>query len=189
MLQLLALRQRWTRRGPQDCEYWKGEENRMADIPSRSFEEGFPDDQDAAFLASFANQFPLPPQLGSWRSARPPTGIVCAAISLLRNQNDTQIHPATATGALGVGLPEMLTNTLYSLESKASPTAWNEDTCSWPLLTPYGKVSSTMASQLRARRSRRRFSGCRYAWTATDLRTLGEQLRVNTASTDASAST
>ena len=183
MLRLLAMRQRWTRRGPQDINYWMGDENKMADIPSRSFEEGFPAGKDDAFLAMFANKFPLPPQLGSWRIVRPPTGIVCAAISLLRNHNDTEIHPATATGELGVGLPVELANTLFSLESRKSPTVWNEDTCSWPLLTPYGAVSSTMDSRLRERQSRRRFNGCRYAWTSTDLRTLGEQIRVSTDST------
>jgi hypothetical protein len=32
----------------------------MDDIPSRSFEEGFPEGTDNQFLAHFTNRFPLP---------------------------------------------------------------------------------------------------------------------------------
>jgi hypothetical protein len=178
MLRCQALRQRWTRRGPSDCDHVEGDQNRLGDIPSRSYEEGFPsEDDDEAFLAAFSRRFPLPPQLGSWRLVRPPTAITTAIYSILRGTHDTTIHPATSTGAAGVGLPTMLANTLFSLESKGKTSIWNESTCSWPLLMPCGKVSTWKADLLRARLSRRHFSGAPSAWQAGDLRTLAEKLR------------
>ena len=58
----------------------------------------------------------------------------------------------------------MLANTLFSLESKGPTSTWNESTCSWPLLTPSGEVSTWKADQLRQRLSRRHFSGAPSAW-------------------------
>lgn len=184
MLRWQALRQRWTRRGPSDCDHVSGKDNRLGDIPSRSYEEGFPSDQDdEAFLADFSRRFPLPPQLGSWRLVQPPTAITSAIFSLMLNGPDTRIHPETCTGAAGVGLPTMLANTLFSLESKGASSTWNESTCSWPLLTPSGKVSTWKANQLQGRLSRTHFSGAPNAWRAGDLRTLAEKLRDRTSST------
>ena len=50
-LRWLAMRQRFYRCGPQTLQHWPGEQNAMADIPSRSFSAGFPPDQNEAFLA------------------------------------------------------------------------------------------------------------------------------------------
>ena len=63
-LRWLALRQRWTRRGPQDIKHYPGKDNLMADFPSRSFSEGYPADNE--FLTEFDSRFPLPPQLRYW---------------------------------------------------------------------------------------------------------------------------
>jgi hypothetical protein len=178
MLRWQALRQRWTRRGPSDCDHVAGKLNRLGDIPSRSYEEGFPSDQDdEAFLADFSRRFPLPAQLGSWRLVQPPTAVTSSIYSMMRGTPDTTIHPATSTGAAGVGLPTMLANTLFSLESKGPTSTWNESTCSWPLLTPSGEVSTWKADQLRQRLSRKHFSGAPSAWQAGDLRTLAAKLR------------
>jgi hypothetical protein len=89
MLHCLGIRQLITRRGPADCTHWPGKENVMGDIPSRSFEEGFPKGTDDKFLAHFTNCFPLPTpfmpnsQPGSWKLVTPPSRIISAVISLL----------------------------------------------------------------------------------------------------------
>jgi hypothetical protein len=89
MLHCLGIRQLVTGRGPADCTHWPGKENLMGDIPSCSFEEGFPEGTDEQFLAHFTNPFPLPlpfspnSQPSSWRLVTPPSGIVSAMISLL----------------------------------------------------------------------------------------------------------
>jgi hypothetical protein len=179
-LRWLAMRQRWTRRGPQDVGYYEGERNLLGDFPSRSYEKGFPRDADVAFLLEFSNRHPLPPQLGSWRLVHPRAEIVSAVCSLLRGKIDTTIHPATVTGRNGAGLPTMLASTLSSLDCKEPTSTWNEATCSWPLLAPCGTVNTTTADELRGRRSRRRFDGAPSAWSTEDLRTLGEQIRAST---------
>ena len=185
-LRYLALRQRWTRRGPQDVMHVDGENNTMADFSSRSYELGFPADADAKFLLEFSRLYPLPPQLGSWRLVTPPAGVISAACSLLRGTQSTEIHPATCTGELGAGLPITLANTLFSLTSKDPPTSWNAATCSWPLLAHCGTASSEVAGRLLDRPSRKRFAGSEGAWTTGDLQTLGDQLRGRPDSTPAS---
>jgi len=186
-----ALRQRWTRRGPADVTHVAGVDNDLGDDPSRSYDPGpaggirnFPEDSDdEAFLAAFSRKYPLHPQLGSWRLARPSPAITSAVFSLLRNQYDRTVDPATVTGGSGVGLPTRLANTLASPTFNAPATTWNEAGCSWPLLAPSGEVSSTVADGLRQRRSRRPFANAPSAWTTGDLQTLGERLKAKQTST------
>jgi hypothetical protein len=184
-----ALRQRWTRRGPQDVDHVAGVRNRLGDLPSRSYDDDgetpqFHVHEDTQFLAYFELTFPLthfPPQHASWQLVQPRTEIVFAATSLLRNARDTTTHPGTCTGAAGVALPTTLANTLGSLTSKDPISTWNEATCSWPLLSPLGKESTTeVAALCRERQSRKRFAGSRSAWSPADLLTLAEQIRPNT---------
>lgn len=189
LLRWKALRQRWTRRGPQDVDHVSGDKNGMGDIPSRSFDNDgqtpqFLNDADDEFLQYFANKFPLSdyPQLGSWRLVRPRPEIVSAAILLLRGQNDTTIHPAASIGDAGVALPVTLANTLGSLKCRAPINTWNERTCSWPLLEPYGKeATSEITSRLQARLSRRRFASSPAAWSPEVLEILAEKIQANTA--------
>jgi hypothetical protein len=182
-LRWLAMRQRWTRRGPQDVSYYEGARNLLGDFPSRSYEKGFPRGADAAFLHEFSHRHPLPPQLGCWRLVHPRAALVFAVCSLLRGKIDSPIHPATATGKNGVGLPVMLANTLSSLNCKEPTSTWNEATCSWPLLAPCGKVTTTTDAELRRRKSRIRFHGVPSAWSHGDLLTLGDHMQANTTST------
>ena len=172
-----AMHQRWTRRGPADVEHVAGKSNLFGDFPSRSFEEGFSD--DSAFIEEFSRRHPLPPQLGSWQLVHPTPEIISATFLILRNQNDTTTHPATATGASGLHLPTMLASTLFSLESRAPPDTWNEATCSWPLLSQSGEVNSTMASRFAARPSRKRYVIAPGAWSREDLQTLDAEILGN----------
>ncbi len=160
ILRLLALRHRWNRRGPHDIQHWAGEDNKMPDFSSRSYEQGFRDDAegDEEFLTEFQRRFPLPPQLGSWRLVQPRTEIISAAFSILRNQIDYRTHPATVIGDSGLGLPYTVAMTRTSFAFKEATTHWNEATFSWPLLNPSGKEDTeAMAKAFRARRSRQRF--------------------------------
>ena len=177
-LRWLALRQRWTRRGPQDIEHWEGKTNLMADFASRSFEEGYPDREDDAFFAEFDTRFPLPPQLRYWTFARPRREISSAAISLLRKHVNPSTLATTALGSFGVGLPIPLAATLSSPEYRETngPTSWNENTCSFPLLLPCGTGSSTVANSLQARRSRATFSKSPKSWRHTDLEILAGRI-------------
>jgi hypothetical protein len=183
-LRWLAMRQRWTRRGPQDVTYYEGERNLLGDFPSCSHGQGFPRHVDNAFLQEFSKRHPLPPQLDFWRLVHPTAEIISAVCSVLRGQIDTQIHPSTVAGNDGAGLPTMLANTLSSLDCKEPTSTWNEATSSWPLLAPCGTVSTTTDDELRHRRSRKRFDGAPNAWLPEDLQTLGEQLRASTSSTE-----
>ena len=184
MLYTLAMRQIYTRRGPSDCNHWPGIENLMGDVPSRSYEAGFPEGSDTAFLESFSNQFPLPEnfpritptQQSSWRIVTPPNGIVFAAISLLRGTPDTSMDPTATIGGFGCAMPRLAIKTLSSTNSEATITSWNEANCSWPLLEPSGKVSSTVADHLRDRASRRRYEKSPNSWSLRELEILGEQL-------------
>ena len=178
-LRWMALRQRWTRRGPQDIEHYEGAENKMADFASRSFEEGYPSADDDAFFEEFTHRFPLPPQLRYWVFARPRAEIFSAAISLLRNQIDNQMQQWTVTGGFGVALPKTLAATFSSALSRptAPPTHWGERLCSWPLLLPSGVVSTTMATFLRERRSRTYYSESPNAWCAKEFTTLANRIR------------
>ena len=174
-----ALRQRFTRRGPTDVEHISGVSNRLGDFPSRSFEEGFPDGTDDAFLSEFSQRFPLVSQLGSWRLLTPPDSVTSLATSILLGRYDTQICPETVIGKSGVGLPTTLANTLSSKTSKDPAKTWNEATCSWPLLCPSGKVSYSKLDELRARRSRRPFVNAHGSWPIEDLQTLAARLKGN----------
>ena len=181
-LRWLALRQRWTRRGPQDIKHWEGKSNLMADFASRSYEEGYPDADDDAFLTEFVERFPLPPQLHYWTLVRPSTEILSAAISLLRKQVKDHV-PGTATiGSFGVSLPTSLAKTLSSPECRAThgSMVWNESTCSFPLLLPCGTVSSTVADKLRARRSRASYTKSPSSWSTTGLETLAKHILAST---------
>jgi len=99
MLYFLVKRQIFTCRASADCNHWPGSENLMGDVPSRSFEEGFPEGTDNMFLEAFAHQFPLPAsfprisvsQPSSWRIVTLPEGIVSATISLLYGTPDTRL--------------------------------------------------------------------------------------------------
>ena len=178
-LRWLALRQRWTRRGPQDIKHYPGKDNLMADFPSRSFSEGYPDEADDEFLTEFDLRFPLPPQLRYWVCVRPSKEISSAAFSLLRKQINCEILETTVIGSFGVGLPIALAKTLSSPESRTTlgPTTWGESGCSFPLLLPCGKVCTTVATNLRDRRSRAHFSKSPSSWTSTDLETLANSIR------------
>ena len=185
LLMWQALRQRYTRRGPADVDHVAGKENRLGDFPSRSFEEGFPDGEagDAAFLLKFSLLHPLPPQLGSWRLVPPPTEVISAAYSILRNEDNTKIYPGTHIGTSGVGLPHKLANTLSSTTSKEPTHTWNEAICSWPLLGASGEVSYTKATELQQRRSRLPFANAPGLWSLQDLRTLAAEIRPSRIST------
>lgn len=183
-LRWLALRQRWTKRGPQDIKHWAGEKNLMADIPSRSFTAGFPTGEEDTFLTFFRQRFPLPSQLGSWTFAHPRTAIISAAISLLRKELTQPVLATTTLGSYGVGLPQKLAMTLSSPVSRTTrgPTTWGESTCSWPLLLPCGTVSSTMGTILQARRSRSSYSRSPKSWSTTELETLEKAIRPSSTS-------
>ncbi len=193
VLRLMGLRQRWTRRGPMDIRHHPGKHNHMADFPSRSFTEGFPavphGSPDTAFLREFNSRFPLPRQLGSWQRAHPQNELISVAFSLLCGTLDTRIQPETVIGASGIGLPVGLAKTLFSVDCKAPPTTWNAATCSWPLLLPCGTVTSQARDLLRDRKSRLRYDIADFAWSPTDMRTLGAQLTANGTSISPSSST
>jgi hypothetical protein len=156
----------------------------MGDIPLRSFEEGFPKGTDDQFLAHFTNHFPLPTpftpnsQPGSWKLVTPPSGIISAVISLLRKTPDTSEDPTATTGDSGYVIPHLVrTRTLTSSTYKENPTAWNEVSCSWPLLDPSSKVNSTVANFLPLRSSRLCYEKLPGSWTVGGLATLGAALR------------
>jgi len=178
-LRWLALRQRWTKRGPQDIQHYAGEDNLMADFPSRSFSEGFPNGADGAFLTEFATRFPLPPQLHSWRIVRPRAEIFSAAISLLRKEQTREILPTTVLGSFGVGLPTKLAKTLSYPRCRATlgPSTWGESGCSFPLLLPCGVVCTTVADSLQERQSRTRFSKSPASWSQGALETLAKKIQ------------
>jgi hypothetical protein len=177
-----ALRQRFTRRGPTDVEHIPGKTNELGDFPSRSFEQEFPAGEvgDAAFLIEFSRRHPLPPQLGSWRLVHPPTAILSAAYSILRNEDNSPILPETVIGKSGVGLPRTLAKTLSSATSKDPTATWNEATCSWPLLGASGKVSYTKATELQQRRSRQPFANAPGSWSLEGLRILADDIHPST---------
>jgi hypothetical protein len=180
-----AIHQRRTRRGPQDVGYIEGVTNLLGDFPSRSYEQGFPRGSDSAFLTEFSHRHPLPAQLGSWRLVHPKNDLFSEVCSILRGTPNLSIQLATVTGGSGAGSPDVLTNTLSSLDCNKPPTMWNEATCSWPLLAPCGTVSMETDAKLRARKSRRRYAGAPCSWSPETLRTLGEHLRDSTTSTAA----
>jgi hypothetical protein len=179
MLHCLGICQLVTGRGPADCTHWPGKENLMGDIPLCLFEEGFPEGMDEQFLAHFTDQFPLPlpfspnSQPGSWRLVTPPSRIISAMISLLQKTPNTSEDPTATIGDSGYAIPRLITRTLASSTYKDNPTKWNESSCSWPLLDPSGKVSSTVANLLPLRSSRLCYKKSPGSWTVGGLATLG----------------
>jgi hypothetical protein len=148
-----------TGRGPAEFIHWLGKENLMGDIPSRSFEEGFPKGMDNQFLAHFTYRFPLP-------------------TPFMPNSQPGSCEDPTATiGDSGYAIPRLITRTLTSSTYKENPTAWNKSSCSWPLLDPSGKVNSTMADLLPLQSLRLRYKKLPGSWTVGGLATLGAALR------------
>ena len=179
-LRWLSRRQRYYRTGPQTVQHWSGEGNTMADFPSRSYAKGLPGSHDAEFLAEFSRMFPLPPQLGSWRLARPRREIISAAFGLLRRDQGPPTPANAQSGERGASLPPLLAKTLISPSSKDPPAQWNESTCSWPLLLPCGTVHPTATHPLAARKLREHFATAGRSWQPGDLRTLAEAIRDST---------
>jgi hypothetical protein len=179
-----ALLQRYTRRGPQDIGYIEGAQNLLGDFPSRSFNEGFPEGTggDTAFLMEFSHRHPLPLQLGRWQLALLPDAIFSATCSMLRGTVIKLDRTRTVTGDTGQGLPCLLASILSYQTPRDRPTIWNAHSCSWPLLSPCGKVTSTMAGQFAERRSRGRYVSARSSWSHKDFTTLAKQIRPTTAS-------
>jgi hypothetical protein len=179
MLHCLGICQLVTGRGPADFTHWPGKENLMGDIPSCSFEEGFPEGSDEQFLAHFTNRFPLPlpflpnSQPGSWRLVTPPSRIVYAMILLLQKAPNTSADPTATIGDSGCIVPHLVTQTLTSSTSKGNPAEWNTASCSWPLLDPSGRISSMVATLLPARSSRLCYKKSPDSWTVGGLATLG----------------
>jgi hypothetical protein len=182
VLHCLGIQQLITWRGPADCTHWPGKENLMGNILSRSFEEGFPKGMDKQFLAHFTNHFPLPTlftpdsQPGPWKLVTPPSGIISAMITLLQTTPDTSEDPTATVGDSGYAIPHLVTMTLTSSTYKENPTAWNESSCSWPLLDPSSKVNSTVADLLLLRSSRLCYKKLPGSWTVGGLATLGAAL-------------
>jgi hypothetical protein len=184
ILRAEALLQRYTRRGPQDIGYIEGSQNLLGDFPSRSFNEGFHEGPggDAAFLLEFSHRHPLPLQLGRWQLAPLPDAIFSAICSMLRGIVITCARTRTGTGDTGQRLPCLLASILYCQTPKDRPTIWNVHSCSWPLLSPCGKVTSMMAERFEERRSRGRYVSARSSWSHKDFTTLAKQIRPTTAS-------
>jgi hypothetical protein len=184
MLHCLGIWQLITGRGPADCTHWPGKENLMGNIPLRSFKEGFPKGMDNQFLAHITNHFPLPTpfmpdsQPGSWKLVTAPSGIISAMILLLRKTTDMSKDLGATIGDSGYAIPCLITRTLASSTYKENPAAWNESSCSWPLLDPSGKVNSTMlADLLPVRSSRLHYEKLPGSWTVGSLATLGAALQ------------
>lgn len=179
-LRRLARLQRRNRSGPQTIQHWPGELNTMADIPSRSYEQGYPAGKDASFLAHFSHTFHLPLQLKSWKLVQPRTEICSDAFSLLRRQETPKAPLPEGSGAGGANSQRPSTNIRISPVTKEPPAIWNEATCSWPLLLPCGKACTVAESPLPGRQSRERFEYVDRCWQAADLRTLGKEILIRT---------
>ena len=162
-LRHLALTARADRSGVVDVSHIEGKTNLLGDIPSRSFDR-FPDDHD--FLKSFAHQFPLPPQLGSWQSVPIPSDMISVVISMLRRSSipgpQTQHVP---TGVGGQPLLPVPASPPFSSTCRPTTANWIGNNCSWPLLDPSGQVDFTLDSKLRARLSRKRFETAQRSWS------------------------
>jgi hypothetical protein len=168
-----AIVNKWNRRAPADTEHWAGSSNLMADFASRSFDMGFPADQDDSFRAAFTHKFPLPTQLGSWKLAQPRTDIISLGFSILRREG-LALPKSPPSGSDGLLLPPELAKILGCEGFKAPISTWNGATSSWPLLNPSGTVCPQMYDRLLARRSRRRFAKSASAWNNEALETPGE---------------
>jgi hypothetical protein len=173
-----ALLQRHTRRGPQDSVHIEGVSNLLGDFPSRSYDQGFENGRegDTNFLTEFSHRHPLPPQLAHWQLVRPTNEITSLVCSMLRGPALTSDRMKTDTGEAGPPLLFPLGSTLSSQTHSAKPTIWNELCCSWPLLSPCGKVDSTTRDKLEAQRSRGRYANARSSWSpSTETRSLVQQ--------------
>ncbi len=175
-LRWMARRQRFYRTGPQTVQHWAGEQNTMADFPSRSYDAGYGPDGDERFLAEFSRRSPLPLQLGRWRFVRPKEEVISAAFGLLRREEVPRL-PTASNGSVGAGSRPPWARTLTSQTYKGTPNTWNEHSCSWPLLLPCGKVIPTAASPLQGRQSRERFVRAPGSWEIGDLRTLADSIK------------
>jgi hypothetical protein len=119
----------------------------------------------------FINHFPRPTpfmpnsQPGSWKLVTPLSGIISAVILLLQKTPDTSKDPTATIGNSGYAIPCLVTRTLASSTYKENPTAWNEVSCSWPLLDPSRKVKSTAADLLLLRSSRLCYEKSPGSWT------------------------
>jgi hypothetical protein len=184
VLRAEALLQRYTRRGPQDIGHIEGTRNLLGDFPSRSFDEGFDANTggDAAFLLEFSHRHPLPPQLGCWMFVPLTDAIFSVTCSMLRGTVISCARTKTGTGDTGPPLPCQLANILSYRTPRDRPTTWNELCCSWPLLSPCGKVTSTMAEQFAERKSRGRYVSAPNSWSHKDFATLAKQIHPTTAS-------
>jgi hypothetical protein len=178
ILQAEVLLQRFTRRGPQDIGHIPGSSNLLGDFPSRSFaEHPATTEGDSTFAQIFSHRHPLPLQLGHWQSAHLSNELSSLICSLLRDQPVIFDCTTVDTGGTGPLLPSPLGSILSCQTPKPRPTTWNAPCCSWPLLSPYGKVDSTMASVFAARRLRERFASARSSWSRKDLTTLASQIQ------------
>jgi hypothetical protein len=181
ILRAEAMLQRYTRRGPQDIGHIQGTSNLLGDFPSRSFSEHPANPKgDEAFLCDFSHRHPLPPQLGRWRHVHPTNAISLLTCSMLRGPIDLRAPTTTGTGGIGPRLPCLLDNIHSCRTPRPPPSTWNAHCCSWPLLSPYGKVDSTMTSVFGERRSRGRYANARSSWSLKDLRILGNRIQPTT---------
>jgi hypothetical protein len=185
VLRAEALLQRFTRRGPQDIDHIDGATNLLGDFSSLSHEQGFAEGEtgDQVFFEEFTNRHPLPPQLEQWQLVHPPKEIISVVYSMLRNPQLLAGLSTTGTGNTGLSLPSVLANTLYCPTVRVPSTTWNEQCCSWPLLSHIGKVDTTLVFRLRERRSIGRFANAHNSWSPMDLMILEKQLRATTSST------
>jgi hypothetical protein len=185
ILQAEALLQRHTRRGPQDIGHIPGSSNLLGDFPSRSFAD-HPGDMAgyASSALEFSLRHPLPLQLGHWQHAQLTNRLTSLICSMLRGPVITSTFRKAGTGATGPPLPSPLASILSCQTHKPRPTTWNAQCCSWPLLSPYGRVDSTMAIVFAERKSRGRFANAHSSWSQKDLTTLASQILPTTALPD-----
>jgi hypothetical protein len=183
VLRAEALLQCYTRCGPQDTTHIEGATNLLGDFPSRSFDAGWHASPggDAAFLREFSHRHPLPLQLGHWQLAPLPVAISSVVCSMLRGSLIKCDHTKTGIGDIGQSLPSPLDSILSCHTPKGRLTTWNAHCCSWPLLSPCGKVTSTTVKLLEERRSRGRYANVCNSWSHTDFATLAKQIRPTTA--------
>jgi hypothetical protein len=168
ILRAEAMLQRFTRRGPQDTGHIPGSSNLLGDFPSRSFDEHPANlEGDASFSRDFSLRHPLPLQLGQWQYVHPTSALTSLICSLLRGRTLMCGSTTIGTGGTGPPLPSLLANILSCQTPNPRPTTWNAPCCSWPLLSPYGKVDSTMVTVFAERKSRGRFAKVGYVRPAT----------------------
>jgi hypothetical protein len=182
ILRAEALLQRHTRRGPQDIGHIPGVSNLLGDFPSRSFDEYTGSKEgNELFVREFSLRHPLPLQLGHWQHAQLTSALTSLVCSMLQGPFVAGIYTTTDTGGTGPPLPSPLANILSCPTHKPRPTTWNAQCCSWPLVSPYGKVNSTMATVFEERKSRGCFANVRSSWSRKDLTILASQILPTTA--------